>query len=270
MQCPSCRATIADNLLQCSSCGANVAVTVTAPDGQQFGPYSVQSVRQYLAEGRIAANAHASVGGGPPAPVQQVAATATAAPAAPPPLAPPAAPGAYPGGAAAVPMAAARPRKKGMSCWAIGGIIAGVLLVLMLIPALILAPVFLKGRAKAQQTSCLSNIKQISLGLLMYSSDYNEILPPADDWQAKIYPYIKNERIFTCPASGLGDQSYEYNPVLDGRNMWETIPRPAESAMLWDSGFPNGTGPHNEGWNLGFCDGHAKWMRSADHIQVSF
>ena len=36
---------------------------------------------------------------------------------------------------------------------------------------------FARAREKARQTSCLNNVKQISLGILMYAQDYDEKLP---------------------------------------------------------------------------------------------
>jgi len=44
--------------------------------------------------------------------------------------------------------------------------------------AAILFPVFSRARAKARQNSCLSNQKQVSLALLMYADDWDEMLPP--------------------------------------------------------------------------------------------
>src|ERR1035438_7509423 len=43
--------------------------------------------------------------------------------------------------------------------------------------AAILFPVFAKAREKANQTSCLSNNKQIALGFQMYAQDYDQRLP---------------------------------------------------------------------------------------------
>ena len=40
------------------------------------------------------------------------------------------------------------------------------------------------------------NAKQIGLGLLQYSQDYDEQFPPAANFHDGVYPYIKNESIF--------------------------------------------------------------------------
>jgi prepilin-type N-terminal cleavage/methylation domain-containing protein len=53
-----------------------------------------------------------------------------------------------------------------------------VVIAIIAILAAILFPVFAQARAKARQATCLSNMKQIGLGLMMYSQDYDEALVP--------------------------------------------------------------------------------------------
>ena len=75
-----------------------------------------------------------------------------------------------------------------------------VVIAIIAILAAILFPVFARARAKAQQTTCLSNMKQINLALLMYASDYNDKLPFLYDgngawacrptWEYNMAPYI--------------------------------------------------------------------------------
>lgn len=81
-----------------------------------------------------------------------------------------------------------------------------VVIAIIAILAAILFPVFAQAREKARQTACLSNVKQIALGVQMYSQDYDELLPVAGynaqcrgRWQWQIFPYVKNTQIFTCP-----------------------------------------------------------------------
>ena len=51
-----------------------------------------------------------------------------------------------------------------------------VVIAIIAILAAILFPVFARAREKARQTSCLSNCKQLGLGVLMYAQDYDELL----------------------------------------------------------------------------------------------
>jgi len=87
-----------------------------------------------------------------------------------------------------------------------------VVIAIIAILASILFPVFALARARARQTSCLSNEKQIGLGLLMYVQDYDETFPPnrlpdtynpggpeGKTWRAAVQPYIKNTQLFFCP-----------------------------------------------------------------------
>ena len=92
-----------------------------------------------------------------------------------------------------------------------------VVIAIIAILAAILFPVFAKVREKARQISCLSNEKQIGLGILQYSQDNDEILAKAwyggggyqasDNtpgnikykWMDAIFPYVKSNGIFHCP-----------------------------------------------------------------------
>ena len=119
-----------------------------------------------------------------------------------------------------------------------------VVIAIIAILAAILFPVFARAREKARQTSCLSNQKQIGLGLMMYCQDYDETYPlsylyvnPAAGgsagyvhWSGMIAPYVKNWQLFVCPSDknkGLAPTnafdnqapkiSYISNEVLMGR-----------------------------------------------------
>jgi prepilin-type N-terminal cleavage/methylation domain-containing protein/prepilin-type processing-associated H-X9-DG protein len=86
-----------------------------------------------------------------------------------------------------------------------------VVIAIIAILAAILFPVFARAREKARQASCLSNIKQLSLGVMMYSQDYDETIPPAalwynypvtlNWWEGMIYPYVKNQQLYVCPSA---------------------------------------------------------------------
>ena len=52
-----------------------------------------------------------------------------------------------------------------------------VVIAVIAILAAILFPVFAKVREKARQTECLSNMRQIGLGLAEYAQDYDDVLP---------------------------------------------------------------------------------------------
>jgi prepilin-type processing-associated H-X9-DG protein len=87
-----------------------------------------------------------------------------------------------------------------------------VVIAIIAILAAILFPVFSRAREKARQTNCLSNTKQIMLGVQMYSQDYDEMLVsqyygagPDYTYRSAILPYVKNAQIFQCPSKRMGN-----------------------------------------------------------------
>jgi len=193
-----------------------------------------------------------------------------------------------------------------------------VVIAIIAILAAILFPVFARAREKARQSSCQSNIKQLTLGLLMYAQDYDErymqfgyAIPgmPLGScgtnvcwWRFLLYPYVKNWQVFLCPSANPQDASsslqqyldhYGYNSRIANRSMAD-VTSPAQIIALGDAGHwagdlydgwlyayaPRsgwlgnpGTNPslqveantrHNGGSNLGFADGHGKWMNAVD------
>lgn len=209
-----------------------------------------------------------------------------------------------------------------------------VVIAIIAILAAILFPVFAQARAKARQTSCLSNLKQIGIGLMMYTQDYDETLPGNDvsngyaagynrnlgwnepynptvvatlrNWARDVQPYVKNFGIYKCPdarprSSYAGgnppynecnkaanpacqDTSYALNGLTESRAL-AVIPAPADVVFLREFSIYSRTAQarprrvnatsanfvefnhilydyvHNEGTNLLYCDGHAKWMK---------
>ena len=89
-----------------------------------------------------------------------------------------------------------------------------VVIAIIAILAAILFPVFARARAKAQQNDCLSNVKQLSLSLMMYLQDNDGTLPQYGNLQNQggqgsaqpslawiLFPYTHNSQIYICPTS---------------------------------------------------------------------
>lgn len=101
-----------------------------------------------------------------------------------------------------------------------------VVIAIIAILAAILFPVFAQAKASAKKTACLSNNKQIGIGLYMYLTDFDDSLMMANYpnpgagyagpytefawndgpgvsqplWADLILPYTKNKNIFACPV----------------------------------------------------------------------
>jgi prepilin-type N-terminal cleavage/methylation domain-containing protein/prepilin-type processing-associated H-X9-DG protein len=85
---------------------------------------------------------------------------------------------------------------------AIIGILAGMLL-----------PALAKAREKARAATCISQLRQIRIGISLYTDDNNGYMPPSSTdttWMKKLGPYIerkgasitaKPNQVFICPSA---------------------------------------------------------------------
>jgi prepilin-type N-terminal cleavage/methylation domain-containing protein/prepilin-type processing-associated H-X9-DG protein len=88
-----------------------------------------------------------------------------------------------------------------------------VVIAIIAILAAILFPVFAQAREKARQTACLSNMKQIGLGMMMYAQDYDEVLPMAQSYG----PY--NAALPSLTSSYV-TRVQQYGAVPSPTNIW--------------------------------------------------
>jgi prepilin-type N-terminal cleavage/methylation domain-containing protein/prepilin-type processing-associated H-X9-DG protein len=97
-----------------------------------------------------------------------------------------------------------------------------VVIAIIAILAAILFPVFAKARAKARQTSCLSNSRQIATAIMAYTQDYDGCFMPVYNdnygypnfrimWADAITPYVKNRQLFACPSGPAEDPGANTN-----------------------------------------------------------
>lgn len=88
-----------------------------------------------------------------------------------------------------------------------------VVIAIIALLAAILFPVFARARENARRTACLSNLKQIGLGLIQYAQDNDERLPAATfdteavNWRTAIEPYMKSKTVFKCPSQPIATAS---------------------------------------------------------------
>jgi len=149
-----------------------------------------------------------------------------------------------------------------------------VVIAVIAIIAAILFPVFAQAREKARQTTCISNEKQLGLGMMMYVQDHDEAYPlmqcgtpggQAWTWQLVINPYIKNgsdnqsgwsitNGIFQCPSAprpqgnNYGIRPDVFPDAIYGSNpptivMTSQIDVPSDKALIFEKGL--GAGSNN-------------------------
>jgi prepilin-type N-terminal cleavage/methylation domain-containing protein/prepilin-type processing-associated H-X9-DG protein len=144
--------------------------------------------------------------------------------------------------------------------------------------AAILFPVFARARENARRASCMSNLKQIGLGVMQYVQDYDEKYPlvcegliganstiranfnqpQAQGWAYLIQPYTRSLQVLQCPSESTapntsafnvsGYSDYFYNGLVGGRSQ-ATIQYPSNTIMNGD-GAGAGTFADGSGNNL--------------------
>jgi prepilin-type N-terminal cleavage/methylation domain-containing protein/prepilin-type processing-associated H-X9-DG protein len=185
-----------------------------------------------------------------------------------------------------------------------------VVIAIIAILAAILFPVFARAREKARMTSCLSNLKQLGLGFIMYSADSDTKFPgnmdangsgawdypgdacclERDRWCDLVNPYMKNQQIIYCPSEGndvplwggrlrTPPTSYKYKHAC-ATNAWKEalIHHPAQIYLLiehknWHSGTLQclcSAPTGDQMHNMVFFDGHAKAVNKSRAARITF
>ncbi len=97
-----------------------------------------------------------------------------------------------------------------------------VVIAIIAILAAILFPAFARARENARRSSCQSNLKQIGLGILQYSQDYDERMISGQSggvlWKELLQPYVKSKPIFACPSNPNRDSLATNYPISYGPN----------------------------------------------------
>lgn len=118
-----------------------------------------------------------------------------------------------------------------------------VVIAIIAILAAILFPVFAQAREAARKTACISNLKQMGTGLMLYCDDYDQAIVPwlmptglprdsarrdRDTWVHLLQPYVKNgepPRLDNLPAGAdrgpdgiFRDSSFSPNRMIDAAN----------------------------------------------------
>jgi prepilin-type N-terminal cleavage/methylation domain-containing protein/prepilin-type processing-associated H-X9-DG protein len=146
-----------------------------------------------------------------------------------------------------------------------------VVIAIISILASILFPAFATAREKGRQTACLSNIKQITTAMMMYTQDYDEAFPgagqaganpicsiePTNSWVLKqridentnrceeigqpipngsLFAYVKNRQVYTCPSDIRGRSttlSYSMNGRMDSMVL-AGVDAPSDTILMVD------------------------------------
>lgn len=170
-------------------------------------------------------------------------------------------------------------------------------------------PSFARAREGARRSACQSNLKQIGLGIMQYTQDYDERLPNAasggtggvglsggwvifstwpydastqkfDVVNGSIYPYVKSTQIFVCPSDSVGQNqgfSYEFNAcatshsgaVPSGKSI-VAFDETSKWALVSEGASPDGRGSTDDGYYDPFSANEGLSNRHLDGSNLLF
>lgn len=117
--------------------------------------------------------------------------------------------------------------------------------------------VFEKAHQAAQRTAAISDAKQIALGVIMYSQDFDDTTPLMANTKDAIMPYVKNKDLFTAPGDPPGTDSFSFNEKVMGIPE-SKIASPANTVLLYQGSNHQLHFDKDGKAAVAFCDGHAK------------
>jgi len=151
-----------------------------------------------------------------------------------------------------------------------------VVIAIIAILAAILFPVFARAREKARQTSCLSNVKQGVLAVLMYAQDYDETHIIASHWPTPagtmywydvLQPYVKNDQLMVCPSAKNYPLGYGWNYQEFGyTSSSATAPDSDSSQPLADTEEPARTIIIGDNPDTGFWGAHGRYIYGPSQV----
>jgi prepilin-type N-terminal cleavage/methylation domain-containing protein/prepilin-type processing-associated H-X9-DG protein len=182
-----------------------------------------------------------------------------------------------------------------------------VVIAIIGILAAMLLPALNQAREKARRANCLSNLKQIGLGIAMYADNYNGRIPLDSTTGTPngnigysfdlLSNTITSAKIYTCPSDSAAkitttyplstvhaangsnpNISYSYCPYI----IWQDQPDSILAMDRMNGNLANytkggqwisgttGTAPHkNSGGNVLYNDGHVAWNNSLSALVCS-
>ncbi len=145
-----------------------------------------------------------------------------------------------------------------------------VVIAIIAILAAILFPVFAQAREKARQIACLSNMKQIGLGIKMYAQDYDELFPMGNGYEP--FNWENNPEANPYPSAGGGACQGEVNPVWTGVTL-PGLPGPPLTGCIYGYEFYRflmhvQVGPYAKNQQIWYCTSDSRYDPSPENIAL--
>ncbi len=122
--------------------------------------------------------------------------------------------------------------------------------------------VFGEARTNALNASSNSNLKQLMLGVMQYTQDNDEHMPPMQSMyllKKAVYPYVKNDQVFLQPSN---NKFYVPNAALSKKSL-ASMMDPANTAAIYEADFGS-----DGKRSVAFADGHVKRVTADEWTKI--
>jgi prepilin-type processing-associated H-X9-DG protein len=139
-----------------------------------------------------------------------------------------------------------------------------IIILIVLVLAAILLPWYNRPHPM-RRASCLNNVKQIDLALIMYAEGSGDVGPPVARWPDRLQPYLRSRQLYVCPKAPKLPIGYIYGAHVPLRPLHE-FAHPEAVLAFWegDPGARTFAFRHNGVLNVGYADGHARGLTSEE------
>lgn len=94
------------------------------------------------------------------------------------------------------------------------------------------------GKNSSRRAAGISNAKQVVLAMKAYSQDWDDLLPPARNWETTIRKYVDSERVFTLPIPPNHPvHRFALNAPMSGMNLVQ-LESPDSAVLVFETDSP--------------------------------
>lgn len=107
-----------------------------------------------------------------------------------------------------------------------------VVIAVIAILASILFPAFAKARQRAYAAACMSNLRQLGQGVMLYGMDWDQLYPMGTDWADRHFSDIWGHNpVWQALIAGMPELTDCLDPYVRNRQIWEC---PTDNGVGYD------------------------------------